>query len=370
MRIADEAYSGFVLARVSRAPLGTLRAIFDNERQKLVAPLPLVHLGIALKLMGDNERAQKAIDEAFAWNKERPWYVGDYGSELRDLAVMVALTHSYGMSKPEYDAKLIDWARNATADVRAAQQKVPYYHWSWSYLSTQEQVAIARVAHAFDAGSNAPLAASLDIGGKVEQVPADTFMWTRNLTPAELASGVAVQPAGKATVFATFDVAGIPSKAPAADPSQVDVRRSYFTTDGKPWTGDTLKEGDSLVVELTIEARMDMPDAMVTDLLPGGLEVENLDLDGARQWQGVVVDGISLDQHTGAADIVHEEYRDDRYDAALRLRRGQPAHVFYLVRAVTPGTYTVPPPLVEDMYRPAVRGIGNTVPDRIMVVEP
>ena len=55
LRIADEAYSGFVLARVNRAPLGTLRAIFDNDRKKLVGPLPLVHLGIALKLMGDND---------------------------------------------------------------------------------------------------------------------------------------------------------------------------------------------------------------------------------------------------------------------------------------------------------------------------
>lgn len=370
LRIADEAYSGFVLARVNRAPLGTLRAIFDNDRQKLVAPLPLVHLGIALKLMGDNARAQKAIDEAFAWNKERPWYVGDYGSDLRDLATMVALTHAYGMNKTEYDAKLIDWARNATANVRATQEKIPYYHWSWSYLSTQEQVAIARVAHTFDAANHPPLAASLNIGGKTESVPANTFMWTRVLTSAELASGVSVQPNDKATVFATFDVAGIPTKAPPADSSQVDVRRAYFTTDGKPWTGDTLKEGDSLIVELTIEARMNMPDALVTDLLPGGLEVENLNLGGAQQWEGVVVDGISLDQHTGAAEIVHEEYRDDRYDAALKLERGQAAHVFYLVRAVTPGTYTVPPPLVEDMYRPAVRGIGTVSPAQLKVVEP
>jgi uncharacterized protein YfaS (alpha-2-macroglobulin family) len=370
LRIADEAYSGFVLARVNRAPLGTLRAIFDNDRQKLVAPLPLVHLGVALKLMGDNERAQKAIDEAFAWNKERPWYLGDYGSDLRDLATMVALTHTYGMNKPAYDAKLIDWARNATANVRATQEKIPYYYWSWSYLSTQEQVAIARVAHAFDAGSNTPLSASLVVGGKSEQVPTDKFLWTRNLTPAELASGVSVQPDSKATVFASFDIAGIPTKAPPADASQVDVRRAYFTTDGKAWTGDTLKEGDTLIVELTIEARMNMPDALVTDLLPGGLEVENLNLSGAQQWAGVVIDGISLDQHTGAADIVHEEYRDDRYDAALKLQRGNAAHVFYLVRAVTPGTYTVPPPLVEDMYRPAVRGIGAIPLTQLKVVEP
>jgi len=370
MRIADEAYAGFVLARVNRAPLGTLRTIFDNDRSKLVGPLPLVHLGVALKLMGDEDRARKAIAEAFAWDKERPWYVGDYGSDLRDLGTMVALTHTYGLAKPEYDAKLIDWARNATADVKAMQEKTPYYHWSWSYLSTQEQVAIARVAHAFNAASNRSLAATLQVGTTAMPVPDGSFLWSHDFTAAELASGITVQPQNQETVFATLDIAGIPQKAPAADGSQVDVRRAYFTTDGKPWSGDSLKEGDTLIAELTIEARTDMPDALVTDLLPGGLEVENLNLGGARQWAGVVIDGISLDEHAAAADIVHEEYRDDRYAAALALRRGQAAHVFYIVRAVTPGTYVVPPPLVEDMYRPAVRGIGKTALSTLTVAEP
>lgn len=370
MRIADEAYAGFVLARVNRAPLGTLRTLFDNDRSKLVAPLPLVHLGVALKLMGDTARAQKAMDEAFAWTKERPWYVGDYGSDLRDLGTMVALAHTYGMSKPEYDAKLIDWARNATANVRATQEKTPYYHWSWSYLSTQEQVAIARVAHAFGAGENRPLAATLHVGAEATKIPDGQFIWTHDVNAAELASGVSVQPEGEGAIFATLDVTGIAQKAPVADGSQVDIRRSWFTTDGKPWSGDTLKEGDTLVASLTIEARTDMPDALVTDLVPGGLEVENLNLNGAKQWEGVVIDGIDMDEHVGAADVSHEEYRDDRYAAALSLRRGQAAHVFYIVRAVTPGTYVVPPPLVEDMYRPAVRGIGKTPVPTITVVEP
>ena len=130
-----------------------------------------------------------------------------------------------------------------------------------------------------------------------------------------------------------------------------------------------MKEGDSLIAELTLEAKDDMPDALVTDLLPGGLEVENLNLGGAQQWEGVVMDGIQMDQHN-AADVVHEEYRDDRYAAALKLRRGEASHLFYLVRAVTPGHYTVPPPLVEDMYRPALRGIGKSAPVKVTVVEP
>ena len=66
---------------------------------------------------------------------------------------MVALTHTYGMNKPEYDAKLVDWARNASVNVRQRQKENANYRWSWSYLSTQEQAAIARVARAFDAKS-------------------------------------------------------------------------------------------------------------------------------------------------------------------------------------------------------------------------
>ena len=56
--------------------------------------------------------------------------------------------------------------------------------------------------------------------------------------------------------------------------------------------------------------------------------------------------------------------------AALKLDRGDTAKVFYLVRAVTPGTYTAPPPLVEDMYRPDIRGVGRAVPATITVVQP
>ena len=70
------------------------------------------------------------------------------------------------------------------------------------------------------------------------------------------------------------------------------------------------------------------------------------------------------------AEVRHEEFRDDRYVAALKLYKGQKAHAFYLVRAVSPGTFLVPPPLVEDMYRPEIRGIGKSEPAQIKVVEP
>ena len=50
----------------------------------------------------------------------------------------------------------------------------------------------------------------------------------------------------------------------------------------------------------------------------------------------------------------HAEYRDDRFVAAFE-RDGKDAATFavaYVVRAVTPGHYVLPPATIEDMYRP------------------
>jgi uncharacterized protein YfaS (alpha-2-macroglobulin family) len=46
------------------------------------------------------------------------------------------------------------------------------------------------------------------------------------------------------------------------------------------------------------------------------------------------------------------EARDDRFVAALDLYERKPYTVAYMVRAVTPGTFTMPGVVAEDMYRP------------------
>lgn len=357
LNFAYQAYAAFVLARVNRASLGAMRTLYDNHRRDLVSPLPLVHLGIALKLMGDSERGQEAIAQGFAWSDARPAFVGDYGSELRDLAAMVALTHAYGVNRSDYDAKLVDWARQASSRVLGAQADSYYHGWSWYYMSTQERVAIARILQTFN-DHPASLAVSLEVGGKSMEVPAGSAFWTRPVSQAELASGVKLKPTTDAPVFASFDVAGISEQPPVDDGYGMKIERRYFLTDGTPWQGSELKEGDSLIVQLKVHSNWDVVDAMVTDLLPGGLEVENLNLSGAQAWANVVVDGVPMQRHEREADIVHQEFRDDRYAAAVKLRAWRESKLFYLVRAVTPGTYTVPPPQVEDMYRPAIRGIG------------
>ncbi|MGR4877583.1 alpha-2-macroglobulin family protein [Pseudoxanthomonas sp. LARHCG66] len=359
LKFANQAYAGYVLARVNRAPLGTLRALYDNERGKSLTGLPLVHLGIALSLQGDKNRGAKAITEGFAKTGDRPEYLGDYGTKLRDDALMIALVHERKLAKPEFDRRAISLGRELDARRNSG----------WLWLSTQEQVALARLGKALMVDQKKLVSGQWSIGGDAQAV-APVRLFGRSVDHAALARGVRFVPEGSPPLYASLDVAGIPRSAPAPDNRQIGIERRYYTTDGKEWKGGTLKEGEALIVRVGITANVAMPDALFTDLLPAGLEIENFNLGDAKQWAEVVVDGISISDRGGAADVKHEEFRDDRYVAALKLDRGDTAKVFYLVRAVTPGTYTVPPSLVEDMYRPDIRGVGKASPATITVVQP
>ncbi|MBB3803309.1 hypothetical protein FHR47_003608 [Xanthomonas arboricola] len=360
LKFANQAWSGYVLARVNRAPLGTLRALYDNQRDKALTGLPLVHLGVALSLQGDTKRGDAAIKAGFAKDSsERPPYFGDYGSAIRDDALMMALLHERGLSKPEYDTRAVALGR--ALDARRAT--------GWLWLSTQEQVALARLGKALMVGQGKQVSGTLTVGGDAHQI-APARLFGRSFDSAALARGVQFVPQGEAPMYASLEVAGIPRSAPEPDTRHLSVERSWYTTDGKPWTAQALKEGEALIVRVTITANSNMPDALLTDLLPAGLEIENFNLGDAKQWADVVVDGIGISERSSAADVKHEEFRDDRYVAALALSSGSKAQVYYLVRAVSPGTYTVPPSLVEDMYRPELRGVGRSTPATMTVVQP
>jgi hypothetical protein len=360
LKFAYKAYAGYVLARVNRAPLGTLRALYDNDRKQALKGLPLVHLGLALAIQGDKVRGEKAIAEGFAFKGDRQGWLGDYGSPLRDAALMIALTHERGFSKPAYDATIIALGRELEARRTAS---------AWLWLSTQEQIALARLGKAMLVEQK-KLVAGKWVAAGVEQDIAASKTFSRELDYPALAKGAKFLPQGDGPFYASLDVAGVPRTAPVADTRQIKVERSLYGTDGKPWTPRALKEGEALIVRVAITADRDMPDALLTDLLPAGLEIENFNLGDAKQWADVVVDGINIAERSGEASLSHEEFRDDRYVAALKLSAGSTAKLFYLVRAVTPGNYTVPPSLVEDMYRPDLRGVGKAVPERITVVQP
>src|SRR5690606_40338011 len=100
--------------------------------------------------------------------------------------------------------------------------------------------------------------------------------------------------------------AGVPRAAPEPDERVLRVERRWYATDGSAWTPRPLREGEALVVRVTLTADRDLPDALLTELLPAGLEVENMNLSDASAWADVVVDWILLVERGAAADLLLE----------------------------------------------------------------
>lgn len=122
----------------------------------------------------------------------------------------------------------------------------------------------------------------------------------------------------------------------------------------------SLRSGELVLVWLTVRASQNVPDALVVDLLPAGLELENQNLaNGSASLQDSGSEVANLLNQMQQADIQHVEFRDDRFVAAVAVNEGQPVTLVYLARAVTPGTYQVPVPRVESMYVPQWRATGT-----------
>jgi hypothetical protein len=354
LRMAHLAYSGYVLARAGRAPLGSLRALFDHEREKIITALPLAQLGLALSLQGDAQRGEKAIAEALLKSTDRPRSLFDYGSTLRDESLMLALLARHDQASGSILPRALQLARQTRS--RGAQ-----------WRSTQEDVALLRLgAQLSTAGES--IEAGLQLAGGSESLAGRLAI--RSFVAADISDGAALTNSGGEPLVVAIDVAGAPRNAPLPEEGLLRVRRAWFRMDGSAFSGGSLREGEALLVMLTVESEERLQEALVVDLLPGGLEAENLGLADNEAINQLVLDGNSLSERSWSAEIRHQEYRDDRFAAAIQLYPGQPARLYYLVRAVSPGRFVVPPPLVEDMYQPELRAIGRSQPAIIDVVEP
>jgi uncharacterized protein YfaS (alpha-2-macroglobulin family) len=345
-RFAVQAYAGLVLARSQQAPLGALRSLFER-RTDARSGLPLVQLAIALQKMGDQPRADQALQAGLAAGRSDNEWLGDYGSPLRDQALVLALLQENELSKPTLEQRLF-----TLSDLLASS----------SWLSTQERNAVYLAGRNALATPQQPWTAQLQSAGASHQL-SDTQPALK-LAGSALSESLTVSSEAQQPLYQQLTLSGYPVRPPALHADTLSIRRQYLGLDGEPLKLDTLKSGDLVLVHLAVSAKQRVPDALVVDLLPAGLEIENQNLaqsaasldsagSNVRQWR----------ESMQNASLQHQEFRDDRYVAALKLEGYGSTHLLYLARAVTPGTYKVPPPQVESMYRPNWQAVGATPSD-------
>jgi uncharacterized protein YfaS (alpha-2-macroglobulin family) len=362
-RFAEAAHMGYILAREEKAPLATLRTLHDEYRDNARSPLALVHLSIALKLMGDEARARVALDEAMQrsygiqpLDPVNEWWgewLGDYGSRLRDQALAYALLHRHQIAHERRENLILDLADQS--DRRR-------------YYSTQERLAMFLAARAAGGDATEPWTATLQRTGGSSDTIESKGTDRRSVDVAALQRGIGVATKGRQPLFVEVSVQGYPLEPMTARDDRIAIERTWWTVKGEPLTGRRLQTGDMAIVRLRVQAKQRVKDGLIVDRIPAGLEVENLNLSQGTRASDYKVENVNIAVAMNDARIKHREYRDDRFVVAADLD-GRALDVYYLVRVVTPGKYVVPAPFAEDMYRPDLRGVGKAEAD-ILVVDP
>ncbi len=98
-----------------------------------------------------------------------------------------------------------------------------------------------------------------------------------NLNSDQLAT-LQVRNSGDQPLWLRVDASGYPQSAPLPANNVLQIERHILGTDGKSKSLDSLRSGDLVLVWLQVKASNSVPDALVVDLLPAGLELENQNL--------------------------------------------------------------------------------------------
>ena len=346
LRAQTAAYAHYVLASNNEGDIGKVRYHFENHRHKMETPLSYAYLGGALRLLGDDERA----DEAFAESLRRLGYKNSsnyYYSNVRDLAGIIAIAAEVGMD--DFAVARIE----ALSDAMRNRGK---------YLNTQERGFLILAFKALLKNADPAKVRAENVSlTNTQKAP------TANLIAEDLSRNPVFTNETNQKIWASVTIDGAPKEAPRPMADKIEVVKTLYTKDGEKLTGDVV-QGDEVVVVIEFRAVDYISRSIVVaDLLPAGFEIETIlsHSDGNRGRKKKGVKGA----YSWAGNLIRPqiaEKRDDRFvastaiygSAAWKNKKRPYNRVAYIMRAVTPGEFTMPGVVVEDMYRAEDYGLS------------
>ena len=329
-------YALYVLAASGGGDAAATRYFADRFIDKLPTAMASAQMAAALALQGEADRARFYFGKAVGPGKGHP-AIRDYGSDLRDRAAVVTLASEAESAVTNVNR---DWNGRTVADL---VETIATLYDRRRYTSSQEKAWLLMAAAAIGRDTDSTM--TLEVDGKEVGPRSEQLLLNPGVT------GATVVNQGKADVWLTASASGVPMAPLPPQAEGFTLTRAFYTLEGKPADLGAVAQNTTLVAVVEGLATTKLPhQALVVDLLPAGLEIENARLADRR----------STDEMAWLPKLTkpdHQEFRDDRFVAAFDLDTGERAFTLaYMVRAVTPGEYRLPGAHVEDMYKPRYRG--------------
>lgn len=350
-----QAYACYVLA-LNGTPE---RAVMSRLGEVLNAPRPdkvevpgeaRFHLASAWLAAGRRDLAEGLIPQALPAPREGRSLAGSLASPVRDRAVLINTLLSVQPDHPGLPALV-----QALADAGGRHE--------WRSTQDTAFAVLALGRYLRQARASAPYKSAellLDGNRLVSAQDAAPLTWDGvgiggALPGSRSTFSVHVTGAQGTKAYVSWLEVGVPVTPPKAVDSGMTVRRRLLDEQGKPLAGGRVRSGDLVRVELSINAATPLQNLVLDDLLPAGLEIENPRLKTS-------VTSEAGDAAGRAEDPFHDtrlEMRDDRLVLMGDLLRAGTGTYVYTARAVTAGTYVLPPVRGECMYDSGTQSISD-----------
>ncbi len=323
-RIADKSavYALYVLASATQTDLSvmnfyrTAKALLTMDTQYLLAG--------AFALSGDRKTYVELLPPQFAAEEAQRTSGGCYDSPIRANAIILNVLLETDPNNPNIPRYM---------DYLSREYKKDYWY------STQDD---AFTLLAF--GKAARMAGGAKIKGTVA-IEGKQFSYgggNKRFDLDGVAKTVSISLSGEGRAYYSIVTEGIRRDGKVRiEDKNLRVRREFFDRNGSPVDLEDVKQNSLIIVKLTLACDIGhLENVAVTDLLPGGFEIENPRLTETTQYSFI----------KGATTPQYVDLRDDRINYYTSFAGQRQQVFFYMVRAVTRGEFQYPPVVAEAMY--------------------
>jgi uncharacterized protein YfaS (alpha-2-macroglobulin family) len=320
-------YSLYVLAMAGERQMSTMN--YYKARTEQLSLDGKYLLAAAYALAGDKKKYKEILPGEFKGERSNPSFGGSFYSYVRDEAIALNTLLEIDPDNPQ---------------TGIMARHISDYLLKKRYLNTQE-----RTFGFLAMGKMARIAADSDVSATIRSNGKNVGQCKNNtvtLTTDELKDTkieISVQGDGKLYYF--WEAEGISASGKYLEEDKfIRLRKSFYDRHGNLVSRKTFKQNDLILVELTIEngTNQKIENVVISDILPGGFEIENPRLT-------VLPPGMKWPNSRSFPD--YQDIRDDRINLFVDLYSyRRPQYYYYLVRAVSRGTFLMGPAGADAMY--------------------
>jgi uncharacterized protein YfaS (alpha-2-macroglobulin family) len=333
--VEQAAYALYVLALSKNQDLGGqdyLRETFAKSMKGVSRTL----LAGAYFASGNPDAGYELLQITPSVSDTRPASGRNLGSGLRDRALIALILQAQNPDDPRLNGLMERISTDLSKDRRHSTQET-----SLAFMSLGKFLA--------EADDDRPFAGTLTWADQTR-----SFGETRTFTAEDMATAGKITltktPADR-SVFYTVLTAGAPKIESYSPQAQgLEVEQTFLDEDGQELDLQNISQGRLILMRTRVRSTSGpVENVIVQSLLPAGLEVENPRLATTEQ----------SDWMDDAAQLSgHQDLRDDRILLFANLSDDKWGTRYSVLRAVTPGVFTVPPIQAESMYYPEIRATG------------